>query len=164
MHSGPVHATAFQARLDDQLVGAFDAPAADRKALRLKSGVLDLVQPFGQIVQRGVARLVCSSPVSGLVDRQMGQRLQQRGGAMLVVFEAVGLLFDPRIGLGRIHTPGGLGRFGQLTGALMIIVYLARLTLYSPTNPLVLIGAGLTGLIVSPIFFIWLGRSLLRSN
>lgn len=58
----------------------------------------------------------------------------------------------------------GLGRFGQLTGALMIVVYLARLTLYTPTNPLVLIGAGLTGFIVSPVFFIWLGRSLLGSR
>jgi hypothetical protein len=58
----------------------------------------------------------------------------------------------------------GLGRFGQLTGALMIIVYLARLTLYSPTNPLVLIGAGLTGFIASPAFFLWLGRSLLRGR
>jgi hypothetical protein len=55
----------------------------------------------------------------------------------------------------------GLSRWAQLTGALMIIVYLARLTLYSPTNPLVLIGAGLTGFIVSPLFFLWLGRSLL---
>jgi hypothetical protein len=38
------------------------------------------------------------------------------------------------------------------------------LTLFSPTNPLVLIGAGLTGFIVSPLFFIWLGRVLLSSR
>jgi hypothetical protein len=44
----------------------------------------------------------------------------------------------------------------------MIVVYLARLTIYSPTNPLVLLGAGLTGFIVSPLFFVLLGRSLLR--
>jgi len=56
----------------------------------------------------------------------------------------------------------GLSRWGQLTGALMIVVYLARLTLYSPANPLVLVGAGLTGFVVSPIFFLWLGRTLLR--
>jgi hypothetical protein len=56
----------------------------------------------------------------------------------------------------------GLSRLGILAGALMIIVYLARLTLYSPTNPLVLIGAGLTGFVVSPLFFLWLGRFLLR--
>jgi hypothetical protein len=61
---------------------------------------------------------------------------------------------------GRFST--GLSRWGILTGILMIIVYFARLTLYSPSNPLVLIGAGLTGFIVSPIFFVWVGRSLLR--
>jgi hypothetical protein len=60
--------------------------------------------------------------------------------------------------------PNGLGRFGQLAGALMIVVYLARLTLYTPTNPLVLVGAGVTGFIASPVFFIWLGRTLLRSH
>jgi hypothetical protein len=60
--------------------------------------------------------------------------------------------------------PSGLSRWGLLTGALMIVVYLARLTLYSPTNPLVLAGAGITGFIVSPVFYIWLGRSLLSSR
>lgn len=63
-----------------------------------------------------------------------------------------------------VRFPGRLGRLGQLAGLLMIIVYLSRLTLYSPTNPLVLIGAGVTGLIVSPVFFIWLGRTLLGSD
>jgi hypothetical protein len=57
--------------------------------------------------------------------------------------------------------PNGLAALGMLAGALMIVVYLARLTIYSPTNPLVLAGAGLTGFIVSPAFFIWLGRALL---
>jgi hypothetical protein len=60
--------------------------------------------------------------------------------------------------------PSGLSRLGLLAGALMILVYLARLTLYSPTNPLVLAGAGITGFIVSPIFYVWLGRTFLRSR
>jgi hypothetical protein len=51
MGSCPVHATAFQSRFDHQFVGAFDAPAANWEALRLKGGVLDLIQPFGQIIQ-----------------------------------------------------------------------------------------------------------------
>ncbi|HEY9289419.1 MAG TPA: hypothetical protein VIT43_15500 [Candidatus Dormibacteraeota bacterium] len=60
--------------------------------------------------------------------------------------------------------PSGLSLLGQVTGALMIVVYLARLTLYDPNNPLVLLGAGLTGFIVSPLFFILLGRTLLGSR
>lgn len=58
--------------------------------------------------------------------------------------------------------PNGLSRLGLLTGGLMIVVYLARLTLYSPTNPLVLVGASVTGFIVSPLFYIWLGRVFLE--
>lgn len=84
MYSCPVHATALQSRLDDQLVGAFDATATDRKALRLKGGVLDLVQPFAQIVQRSVARLASGCRITGSLNRQVGQRLQHLGGAMLV--------------------------------------------------------------------------------
>lgn len=60
--------------------------------------------------------------------------------------------------------PSALSRLGELTGGLMIVVYLARLTLYDPNNPLVLLGAGLTGFIVSPLFFILLGRALLGSR
>ena len=55
-----------------------------------------------------------------------------------------------------------VSNLGMLTGALMIVVYLARLTIFSPTNPLVLAGAGITGFIVSPLFYILLGRSFLR--
>ena len=88
----PVHAAAFQARLNHQLVGAFNAPAADRKALSLEYGVLALVQPLGQVVQRGVARFASRGWIGGLLDRQVCQRDQRFGGPMLMVFERVGLL------------------------------------------------------------------------
>ncbi len=78
MCSSPVHAIVFQSRFDHEFVGAFDATPANWEALPLKGGVLDLVQPFGQIVQCAVARLA-SCWVDGSVNRQV----QPAGGPTL---------------------------------------------------------------------------------
>jgi hypothetical protein len=97
-----------------------------------------------------------SSPSSNLASQ-----VDPRG---LLTFGVTGLgllLFGWLMGKSPRYS-SGLSRLGLLTGVLMIVVYLARLTIYSPTNPLVLLGAGLTGFIVSPLFFVLLGRSLLR--
>jgi hypothetical protein len=60
--------------------------------------------------------------------------------------------------------PLGLSRLGLLAGVLLIVVYLARLIIFSPTNPLVVVGAGLTGFIVSPAFYVWLGLVFLNQG
>jgi hypothetical protein len=58
--------------------------------------------------------------------------------------------------------PGGLGTLGYLSGVLLVLVYLGRLIIVTPTNPLVLVPAGLEGFIVNPVWYIWLGLSLQR--
>lgn len=59
--------------------------------------------------------------------------------------------------------PARLGQLGYLAGGLLIIVYLARLIILEPTNPLVAAPAALAGFIVNPAWFIWLGLTLRRS-
>jgi len=51
---------------------------------------------------------------------------------------------------------------GVILGILLVIVYLGRLIVLVPTNPLVAIPAGLTGVIVAPVFYVWLGLELRR--
>lgn len=58
--------------------------------------------------------------------------------------------------------PAGLGALGYLSGTLLIILYLARLIVLAPTNPIVLIPAVLNGFIVGPAWYTWLGLALLR--
>ena len=60
--------------------------------------------------------------------------------------------------------PTGLGYFGYVTGALLIVVYLARLLILDPTSPLVLVPALLAGFVASPIWYVWLGLSLWRNR
>jgi hypothetical protein len=57
-----------------------------------------------------------------------------------------------------------VGTLGLAVGVLLILIYLGRLIILSPTNPLVAGLAGLTGFILSPIFYVSLGLRLLRSD
>ncbi|HZQ98279.1 MAG TPA: hypothetical protein VFC93_05620 [Chloroflexota bacterium] len=56
--------------------------------------------------------------------------------------------------------PARLGWWGYLTGALLVVVYLARLVVLSPTNPLLLVPVLVTGFVVSPVWYVWLGLAL----
>jgi hypothetical protein len=64
---------------------------------------------------------------------------------------------------GSVHFPRGLGYLGYVTAALLIVVYLARLIVLNPSHPLVVAPALLTGFLVSPAWYLWLGASLWRS-
>jgi hypothetical protein len=58
--------------------------------------------------------------------------------------------------------PANLASLGALVGALLIVVYLGRLIVLTPTNPLVAVPAAATGLLFSPAFYVWLGLELRR--
>lgn len=58
--------------------------------------------------------------------------------------------------------PSTLTALGMTVGALLIVVYLGRLIILTPTNLLVAIPAAATGLVLSPLFYIWLGIELRR--
>jgi hypothetical protein len=60
--------------------------------------------------------------------------------------------------------PKGLSYLGYLLGFLLILLYLARLIVLAPTNPLILVPALLTGFLINPIWYLWLGYSLWRSG
>lgn len=51
-----------------------------------------------------------------------------------------------------------------LLGALLIVVYLGRLIVLTPTSPLVLLPAALTGFVVNPLWYLLLGLALRRSE
>ena len=50
-----------------------------------------------------------------------------------------------------------IGSLGLVVGILLILIYLGRLIILSPANPLVAGLAGITGFILSPVFYIGLG-------
>jgi hypothetical protein len=58
--------------------------------------------------------------------------------------------------------PSGLGSLGVALGILLVLVYLGRLFIVDPNEPVLLGAAALAGVVAHPAFFVWLGRSLRR--
>lgn len=60
--------------------------------------------------------------------------------------------------------PGGLRYLGILSAILMLVLYLGRLIILQATSLVIVIPALLEGFIVNPIWYIWLGLTLMRSR
>lgn len=58
--------------------------------------------------------------------------------------------------------PSGLGALGIALGVLLVLVYLGRLFIVDPNEPVLLGTAALAGMVAHPAFFVWLGRTLRR--
>lgn len=85
-----------------------------------------------------------------------------RGLATFGLVGAALLLFSWLMGRSGQYTKA-LVNLGTTSGTLMVVLYLGRLILLNPRNPLVLLVAALTGLIVNPAFYISVGLKLRRA-
>jgi hypothetical protein len=59
--------------------------------------------------------------------------------------------------------PRNLVYLGYVSGALLVLIYLARLIILTPSNPLVLGPAAVEGFVINPAWYIWLGFALRRA-
>ena len=60
--------------------------------------------------------------------------------------------------------PRALGYLAFLGGALLLIVYLGRLIVLNPKSPGLLTAAVISGFVVSPLWFLWVGWILWRGQ
>src|SRR5205807_7824564 len=60
--------------------------------------------------------------------------------------------------------PKALGSLGIAGGVLLILIYVGRLTILNPKNPALLTIAVVSGFVVNPVWFVWLGLSLRRDT
>lgn len=58
--------------------------------------------------------------------------------------------------------PGGLGYLGYVSSILLLALYLGRLIVIDPESPLIVVPALLSGFVINPLFYLWLGLTLLR--
>jgi hypothetical protein len=58
--------------------------------------------------------------------------------------------------------PRGLGWMALVAGALLVYVYIGRLTILDPKSGALLPFAVLSGFVVNPLWYAWLGVSMLR--
>lgn len=55
-------------------------------------------------------------------------------------------------------------RLRKTAALLLVVLYLGRLILFDPTNPVILVTAVFSGFLVNPLWYLWLGVTLLRSR
>jgi hypothetical protein len=137
--------------------------AGDDAAIGLFGLVLVVIGAAGAMAHGGydLANAIHPPLSDVLGDAQLPNPVDPRG---LLTFGASGLGLLVLAALARRSRvlPGGLATLGMVVGALLIVVYLGRLIILTPTNPVVAAAAGVTGLILSPAFYLWLGIQLRR--
>jgi hypothetical protein len=136
------------------LAGVYDRRRESLPALALLVVVVGSAGGLGAAVHGGYDLANAFHPPSSLPS-DVPSSVDPRG---LLTFGVAGFAL---LLLGRL-VGSGLGRFALLAGALLILVYVARLIVLTPSNPLVLLPAALAGFVVNPVFYAWLGLWLLR--
>jgi hypothetical protein len=134
-------------------------------AVALLGLVLVAVGAMGAVVHGGydLANAIQPPLADPLGEAQLPNAIDPRG---LLTFGVTGLGLLVLMLQARASRvlPGALATLGAVVGGLLVIVYLGRLIVLTPTNPLVALPAALTGLILGPAFYIWLGLELRRGR
>ena len=76
----------------------------------------------------------------------------------------LGLFILSRLLTQEMRFPKGLAYLGYLSAILMVVLYLGRLIILQATSLVIVIPALLEGFIVNPIWYVWLGLTLIRSQ
>ena len=127
--------------------------------------LLGVIGGFGALIHGGYDLAVALNPPSGDLGAagELPNPIDPRG---LLTFGVAGIAALVLSSLLVRHPlfPSALGYLGYLAGVLLVAVYLGRLIILEPTNPLVGGPAAVLGLVVSPAFYAWLGITLRRSG
>jgi hypothetical protein len=120
--------------------------------------VLAVAGAYGSLAHAGYAFAAAKDRTADVVSQVDPRGLATFGltGLALLLFA---LVFRRTAAL-----PSGLGTVGLVFGVLLVLTYLGRLVVVDPNN-LVLLGiAAITGLVVHPWWWAWLGLSLRRAS
>jgi hypothetical protein len=145
------------------LVAVYRRLDGDPAAVGLVGLVLVATAAAGAVAHGGydLANAI-NPPVSDVLAQANLPNPVDPRGLMTFGLSGLGLLVLSLLGRRAAALPDRLATLGAVVGALLVIVYLGRLVILIPTNPLVAGPAALTGLILSPAFYVWLGLELRR--
>ena len=147
------------------LVAVFNRVCETDPAPAIWGMLLALIGALGSVIHGGydLANAIHppASNVPGLAD--LPSQMDPRG---LLTFGIAGIGLFVLAGLIRRsdHFPKSLGTLGYGLAVLLVVIYLGRLIILSPTNPVVAVLILVTGFIVNPAWYIWLGTALLRNQ
>jgi hypothetical protein len=141
------------------LVGLYERLRAEAGAALLWALVVGLAGAFAAVLHGGYDLANAIHPpgaASGFPSQVDPRGLGTFGlaGVSLLGFSAL---------MARAPDLGVLRALGFVSGALLVLVYLARLVLLDPANPLVLAPAAIEGFVVNPAWYVCLGVALRRA-
>jgi hypothetical protein len=128
--------------------------------------VLSIVGGLGSAIHGGYDLANALHPISQVADAAVAgvPNAVDPRGVLTFFIAGIGLFVIAWL-LGRSERfPKTLSYLGYLAAVLLIVLYLGRLIIYVPTSPLILIPAALSGFLVNPIWYIWLGITLWRGH
>jgi hypothetical protein len=94
---------------------------------------------------------------AGLLD--LPSQVDPRG-LLTFGFTGIGVFLFASLMTRSAAFPKTLGYLGYLSAILFIVIYLGRLIVLSPANPILLVPVLLNGFIISPLFYLWMGITL----
>jgi hypothetical protein len=119
--------------------------------------LLSIVGAFGAIIHGGndLANAINPTAASAALVN-LPSAIDPRG---LLTFGIAGLgVFVIAWLMGRSeHFPRALSYWGYVLAVLLVVLYLGRLIILDPKNPIILVDALLSGFIVNPVWYVWLG-------
>jgi hypothetical protein len=119
--------------------------------------LLSMAGAFGAVIHGGYDLANAINPTAANVAlANLPSAIDPRG---LLTFGVAGLgVFVIAWLMGRgSQFPRGLSYWGYLLAVLLVVLYLGRLIILDPKNPIVLVDALLSGFIVNPVWYVWLG-------
>jgi hypothetical protein len=143
------------------LVAVYERLRETDPSFALLALLLGVAGSLGSAVHGGYDLANVINPPSTMPDlpNQVDPRgLLTFGVAGIALFFASWLIVRGR------RFPRGLGYLGYVSAVLLLALYLGRLIVLDPTNPLILVPALLSGFLANPIFYVWLGLALLRGR
>ena len=142
------------------LTGLYQRLRGTESGFALLALLLTLSAALGSAIHGGYDLANALHPPASL-NNDLPNPIDPRG---LLTFGIAGLglfLFSWLMNQERMF-PGGLAYLGYASAVLMIILYLGRLIVLQATNLTIVIPALLEGFIVNPLWYVWLGRTLLK--
>ena len=139
------------------LVAAYNRLKETDATFALWALLLSIAGAFGAIIHGGYDLANAINPTSANVAlANLPSAIDPRG---LLTFGVAGLgVFVMAWLMGRGgQFPRALSYWGYLLAVLLVVLYLGRLIILDPKNPIVLVDALLSGFIVNPVWYVWLG-------
>ena len=144
------------------LTGIYQRLRETDAAFALWALLLGTVSTFGATIHGGYDLANLINP-PGAASADLPSQVDPRG---LLTFGVMSLaLFVIAWLMGRNGSfPKGLSYWGYALALLLIIIYLARLIILNPANPVLLVPVLISGFVVNPGWYIWLGLALRRGR